>query len=170
MRPSRSPWSSATVRPYRTPFSLPVPRSGPAIVNQFSEASPGLATSSVIALGAVLLLLTVAVNIVGQFLLRRRSSSEKTLPPGPPADPSGAVSGFPGTTSDTVGVDGDSEAGHGWRQIVGESSRRSLPRRRLYGRVGQVLCALAVVAGAAPLVAFSTTPWLGGPRRSRSAF
>jgi phosphate transport system permease protein len=44
---------------------------GSAIVNQFAEASPGVGTSSIIALGAVLLLLTVAVNAGGQSLLRR---------------------------------------------------------------------------------------------------
>jgi len=55
------------------PTSLTAPGAtlGSAIVNQFAEASPGIGTSSVIALGAVLLLLTVAVNAGGQALLRR---------------------------------------------------------------------------------------------------
>jgi len=54
------------------PESLTTPGAtlGSAIVNQFAEASPGIGTSSVIALGAVLLLLTVAVNAGGQALLR----------------------------------------------------------------------------------------------------
>jgi phosphate transport system permease protein len=54
------------------PTSLTAPGAtlGSAIVNQFAEASPGLGTSSVIALGAVLLLLTVVVNAGGQALLR----------------------------------------------------------------------------------------------------
>jgi phosphate transport system permease protein len=54
------------------PTSLTAPGAtlGSAIVNQFAEASPGLGASSVIALGAVLLLLTVAVNAGGQALLR----------------------------------------------------------------------------------------------------
>ena len=54
------------------PTSLTAPGAtlGSAIVNQFAEASPGLGTSSVIALGAVLLLLTVAVNAGGRALLR----------------------------------------------------------------------------------------------------
>jgi len=55
------------------PASLTAPGAtlGSAIVNQFAEATPGIGTSSVIALGAVLLLLTVAVNAGGQALLRR---------------------------------------------------------------------------------------------------
>jgi phosphate transport system permease protein len=55
------------------PASLTAPGAtlGSAIVNQFAEASPGVGTSSVIALGAVLLLLTVAVNAGGQALMRR---------------------------------------------------------------------------------------------------
>jgi ABC-type phosphate transport system permease subunit len=43
---------------------------GSAIVNQFAEASPGIGTSSVIALAAVLLVLTLAVNAGGQAMLR----------------------------------------------------------------------------------------------------
>ncbi|MGO8687375.1 MAG: phosphate ABC transporter permease subunit PstC [Candidatus Dormibacteria bacterium] len=54
------------------PASLTAPGAtlGSAIVNQFAEATPGIGTSSVIALGAVLLALTVAVNAGGQALLR----------------------------------------------------------------------------------------------------
>ena len=56
------------------PHSLLAPGAtlGSAIVNQFAEASPGLGTSAVIALAAVLLLLTVLVNVVGQLLVRTR--------------------------------------------------------------------------------------------------
>lgn len=43
---------------------------GSAIVNQFAEAEPGIGTSSVIALAAVLLVLTLIVNAGGQALLR----------------------------------------------------------------------------------------------------
>ena len=67
------------------PESLTTPGAtlGSAIVNQFAEASPGIGTSSVIALGAVLLLLTVAVNAGGQTLLRSGS--------GAPAHTAGAL-------------------------------------------------------------------------------
>ncbi|MGO9207774.1 MAG: phosphate ABC transporter permease subunit PstC [Candidatus Limnocylindrales bacterium] len=56
------------------PHSLLAPGAtlGSAIVNQFAEASPGLGTSSVIALAGVLLLLTILVNVAGQLLVRRR--------------------------------------------------------------------------------------------------
>lgn len=56
------------------PHSLLAPGAtlGSAIVNQFAEAAPGLATSSVIALAALLLCLTILVNVVGQVLLRGR--------------------------------------------------------------------------------------------------
>jgi phosphate transport system permease protein len=56
------------------PHSLLAPGAtlGSAIVNQFAEASPGLGTSSVIALAGVLLLLTILVNVVGQLLVRAR--------------------------------------------------------------------------------------------------
>jgi len=43
---------------------------GSAIVNQFAEAAPGIGTSSIIALAAVLLVLTLTVNAGGQALLR----------------------------------------------------------------------------------------------------
>ena len=54
------------------PDSLTAPGAtlGSAIVNQFAEATPGIGTSSIIALGAVLLILTVAVNAGGELLLR----------------------------------------------------------------------------------------------------
>jgi phosphate transport system permease protein len=55
------------------PHSLLAPGAtlGSAIVNEFAEAAPGIGTSSVIALAAVLLMLTLAVNAGGQALLRR---------------------------------------------------------------------------------------------------
>jgi phosphate transport system permease protein len=54
------------------PHSLLAPGAtlGSAIVNQFAEATPGIGTSSVIALAAVLLVLTFAVNAGGQAMLR----------------------------------------------------------------------------------------------------
>jgi ABC-type phosphate transport system permease subunit len=54
------------------PHSLIAPGAtlGSAIVNQFAEAAPGIGTSSVIALAGVLLVLTLAVNVGGQALLR----------------------------------------------------------------------------------------------------
>ncbi len=56
------------------PHSLLAPGAtlGSAIVNEFAEASPGLGTSSVIALAGVLLMLTILVNVVGQLLIRAR--------------------------------------------------------------------------------------------------
>jgi phosphate transport system permease protein len=54
------------------PHSLAAPGAtlGSAIVNEFAESSPGLGTSSVIALALVLLLLTCVVNIGGRAALR----------------------------------------------------------------------------------------------------
>ena len=72
------------------PHSLIAPGAtlGSAIVNQFAEAQPGLGTSAVIALGAVLLVLTVAVNMGGQALRRAgRSGGTAAYPVGPPAGP-----------------------------------------------------------------------------------
>ena len=56
---------------------------GSAIVNQFAEAAPGIGTSSIIALAAVLLVLTLAVNAGGQALLR-------AMRPGRPGRAAGA--------------------------------------------------------------------------------
>ena len=54
------------------PHSLIAPGAtlGSAIVNEFAESSPGLGTSSTIALAAVLCALTLLVNIGGRALLR----------------------------------------------------------------------------------------------------
>lgn len=58
------------------PHSLLAPGAtlGSAIVNQFAEATTGLESSAVIGLAAVLLILTVLVNIGGQMLMRSRGS------------------------------------------------------------------------------------------------
>lgn len=45
---------------------------GSAVINTFSEAPPGLQRSEVIALVVYLLVISIAVNAGGQFLLRRR--------------------------------------------------------------------------------------------------
>ncbi len=65
------------------PHSLTEPGAtlGSAIVNQFAEAQPGLGTSSVIALAAVLLVMTVVVNIVGQTVPARQAN--RPVPPRP---------------------------------------------------------------------------------------
>ncbi len=93
------------------PHSLAAPGAtlGSSIVNQFSEAQPGLGTSSIIALGAVLFVLTVAVNIGGQALRRAgrtsTSSASYLAPAGPPAGAvpaPGADSGNAGTAAGPV--------------------------------------------------------------------
>jgi phosphate transport system permease protein len=121
---------------------------GSAIVNQFAEASPGLGTSSVIALGAVLLLLTLLVNLAGQAILQRRGGRGRgeaaPLPRGP------VVSDF--ETIDDDHVDRP-EAGRHLKAAVRLRSRRSLPTRRLTGAVMEGLCGLAVLVGVAPLAA-----------------
>jgi phosphate transport system permease protein len=133
------------------PHSLLAPGAtlGSAIVNQFAEASPGLATSSVIALGAVLLILTVVVNMGGQALLRRHAQPSGPLPAGPPAPSSGSA---PLARSD-LSAGASSQLTDSWRGTVQSSSRDTLPRRRLTSRLAQLLCTLAVLAGLAPLVA-----------------
>lgn len=45
---------------------------GSAVINMFSEATPGIQRSEVIALVVYLLAISIAVNAGGQFLLRRR--------------------------------------------------------------------------------------------------
>jgi phosphate transport system permease protein len=117
------------------PHSLIAPGAtlGSAIVNQFAEATPGLGTSSVIALGAVLFLLTLAVNAGGQAVLHRKSggAGNGPLPRGPA-----------GTAESTTLVD--------YRPTGITLKRRS---RRIDGLVAEVLCATAVVVGLVPLVA-----------------
>ncbi len=59
------------------PHSLIAPGAtlGSAIINEFAESSPGLGTSSVIALALVLLILTLVVNLGGRALIRARSAA-----------------------------------------------------------------------------------------------
>lgn len=56
------------------PHSLIAPGAtlGSAIINEFAESSPGLGTSSIIALALVLLILTLIVNLGGRALIRAR--------------------------------------------------------------------------------------------------
>jgi phosphate transport system permease protein len=137
------------------PHSLLAPGAtlGSAIVNQFAEATPGIGASSIIALGAVLLVMTLLVNLGGQAFLRRtrqldsragRGAKPGLLPPGPPV-------GAPGTDP---GEDVRDEASEKRLQtLVRGRARGTLGRRRLTGGVMQVLCLVAVCAGVAPLVA-----------------
>ncbi len=121
---------------------------GSAIVNQFAEASPGLGTSSVIALGAVLLLLTLLVNLAGQTILQRKGAlgpaGAAPLPRGP------AVSDLDTTRSGSVD---EPDAGRHLKAAVRVRSSRSLPTRRLTGAAMEGLCGLAVLVGVAPLAA-----------------
>jgi phosphate transport system permease protein len=137
------------------PHSLLAPGAtlGSAIVNQFAEASPGLATSSVIALGAILLILTVVVNIGGQALLRRHAERGGPLPPGPPAPLNASGPLAPPDLRGDAGGAGSGQLTAGWRRTVQSSSRGTLPRRRLISRLAQLLCTVAVLIGLAPLVA-----------------
>ena len=137
------------------PHSLAAPGAtlGSSIVNQFSEAEPGLGTSSVIALGAVLFVLTVAVNIGGQALRRagRASSSSRAYAPAVPlvgapagrAVPSGALQATAGTTPGPDQVSGDPFT----------APELTLARRRRWGRSAQSMCMLALALAASPLVA-----------------
>lgn len=63
---------------YKIPHSLLSPGAtlGSAIVNNFAEATSGLERSSVIALALVLLVISAAVNVGGQLLLRSRRRPE----------------------------------------------------------------------------------------------
>jgi phosphate transport system permease protein len=121
---------------------------GSAIVNQFAEASPGLGTSSVIALGAVLLALTLIINLAGQAILQRKGGRGRggasVLPRGPAVAAAGVV------------PDGNLEGAETGRQLkaaIRVRSSRSLPTRRLGGALMEGLCGLAVVIGIAPLAA-----------------
>jgi phosphate transport system permease protein len=142
------------------PHSLAAPGAtlGSSIVNQFSEAEPGLGTSSVVALGAVLFVLTVAVNIGGQALRRagRTSASTSYLPPGPPAGAAVLAGAGSGGLSD--GPAPTMPGGHGSpRHHAGEdrfnAPQLTLARRRRWGLSAQSLCVLALVIAASPLVA-----------------
>jgi phosphate ABC transporter permease protein PstC/phosphate ABC transporter permease subunit PstA len=127
---------------------------GSAIVNQFAEAEPGLGASSVIALGAVLLVLTVAVNVGGQLLRRAGElGGQVHAPPGPPvtAARAGPVAGD--------AVAGHAVAGHavagprpGGRTAARPRSS-AVRRRRSFGALAQGLCLACLAVAAAPLVA-----------------
>jgi phosphate transport system permease protein len=129
------------------PHSLLAPGAtlGSAIVNQFAEASPGLQTSSVIGLGAVLLILTVAVNAGGQAILRRGRHPDAPPPRGP------VGSGDPGAQTP------EARADRAWPDRSGPSVRetaaRTVGRRLLAARGAEALCALAVVVALVPLAA-----------------
>jgi phosphate transport system permease protein len=127
------------------PHSLLAPGAtiGSAIVNQFAEAQPGLDTSSIIGLAAILLLLTVIVNAGGVALLRGRADRRPEYPPlGPPVE-----AGVPALTA--TGLPKGPEVSHG----VTALAARSLPRRRRTSAVVDVACTLLTVLGLVPLVA-----------------
>jgi phosphate transport system permease protein len=147
------------------PHSLAAPGAtlGSSIVNQFSEAQPGLGTSSVIALGAVLFVLTVVVNIGGQALRRagRTSASSSYVPPAPAAVPGLATDVQPVTAQPVTGqpVTGQPGGDHGSPGYYGAGEdhftapQHTLGRRRRWGRSAQSVCVLALVLAASPLVA-----------------
>jgi phosphate transport system permease protein len=147
------------------PHSLAAPGAtlGSSIVNQFSEAQPGLGTSSVIALGAVLFVLTVVVNIGGQALRRagRTSASSSYVAPAPAAVPGLATDVQPVTGQPVTGqpVTGQPSGDHGSPGYYGAGEdhftapQHTLGRRRRWGRSAQSVCVLALVLAASPLVA-----------------
>jgi phosphate ABC transporter permease protein PstC/phosphate ABC transporter permease subunit PstA len=150
---------------------------GSVIVNQFAEAEPGLGTSSVIALAAVLLVLTVAVNVAGQAL-RRAGGSGRQLrnvgvlplatavevgaqsradvsaesPPGQPDAASQSVGPGRALLDRQPGLSAGPVQRHG--HLAGPGGYHgTLPRRRALGGAAQALCLVALVLSAAPLVA-----------------
>ncbi|MGD0809755.1 MAG: phosphate ABC transporter permease subunit PstC [Acidimicrobiales bacterium] len=140
---------------------------GSSIVNQFAEAEPGLGASSVIALGAVLFVLTVVVNVGGQALRRagRASGSRSYAAPVPAllgqpgagaagtivlpgASPSATQAGtwmYPGGGRDEPGVHSPLEPFAG--------PHHTLRRRRAIGLSAQTVCLVCLAAAAVPLVA-----------------
>ena len=116
-----------------------------AIVNQFGEAAPGLQTSAVIALGLVLLGLTVLVNAAGVALLRRGERTSAFPPVGPPVTADPATRLLPGAGAASAGA-APVPAGPG-------RGRHPLGRRRAVSRLMTALCAACTVAGLVPLVA-----------------
>jgi phosphate transport system permease protein len=123
------------------PHSLLAPGAtiGSAIVNQFGEAQPGLETSSIIALAAILLLLTVVVNAGGVALLGRVDRRPEFPVPGPPGLPVGEPRAEPAPPARTHGA--------------GASAARSLPRRRRVSALVDVICTALTALGLVPLVA-----------------
>ena len=139
------------------PHSLVAPGAtlGSAIVNEFAEAAPGIGTSSVIALAAVLLLLTLLVNAGGQAMLRGMGPGRlhREASPASGASPRGS-----GMSSD-AGVIQLADAGADWsarekrRPVIQAAARRTLRRRRAAGKAVQTLCVLCAAIALAPLVA-----------------
>jgi phosphate transport system permease protein len=127
---------------------------GSAIVNLFGEAQPGLGTSSVIALGAVLLALTVVVNAGGQVLRRSGGRAPVAYLPAPAG--SAALAGLSGQAPAATGPQmgggrpGPAQSGSGGAALV---RPHSLSGRLVRGGIAQTLCLLSMVAAAAPLVA-----------------
>lgn len=124
------------------PHSLLAPSAtiGSAIVNQFGEAQPGLDTSSIVGLAAVLLLLTVVVNAGGVALLGRVDRRPQFPPPGPPLE-ARAIEPGPAVT------------GTGLTRGVTRAAARSLPRRRRTSALVDAGCTILTVLGLVPLVA-----------------
>jgi phosphate ABC transporter permease protein PstC/phosphate ABC transporter permease subunit PstA len=140
---------------------------GSSIVNQFAEAEPGLGASSVIALGAVLFVLTVVVNIGGQALRRAGRTSGAgsfAVPAAPPAGQPGD-----GTALTIVLPGASSSGGQGGASVLPDGGagglglhtpaepyagpHHTLRRRRLLGTSAQAVCGVCLAAAAAPLVA-----------------
>ncbi|HET6965100.1 MAG TPA: phosphate ABC transporter permease subunit PstC [Acidimicrobiales bacterium] len=115
---------------------------GSAIVNQFAEAQPGLETSSIFALAAVLLLLTVAVNAAGIALLHRSGPTPAFPVPGPPVGqgPAAAPAG-----SEPPSVVSSVQGRH--------APAASLSRRRATSKAMTAGCGLFTLVGLVPLVA-----------------
>ncbi len=125
---------------YALPHSLLSPGAtlGSAIINNFGEASPGLDRASVIGL--------VVVLLVHLRPRQRRGAA-------PVAD-SVAIGRGHDVSSTVFALEPDAAGAIGARRdLVRESARRSLVRRRLLGRVAIGLCVVAVAISLAPLVA-----------------
>jgi len=122
---------------------------GSSIVNQFAEAQPGLGASSVIALGAVLFVLTVVVNMGGQALRRAGRASGSHSYAAPPAVlapevlASAVLAPEVGTGGPGLHTPAEPFAG----------PHHTLRRRRLLGISAQTVCLICLAAAAAPLVA-----------------
>jgi phosphate transport system permease protein len=118
---------------------------GSAIVNQFAEAQPGIGTSSVIALAAVLLVLTVVVNVAGQALRRAGGRPEAHSPAAPPATVA--------TQGVGAGATPQHEAPTALVAALPARPHSTLRRRLALGGLAQGLCGLCLVVAAAPIVA-----------------
>jgi phosphate ABC transporter permease protein PstC/phosphate ABC transporter permease subunit PstA len=126
---------------------------GSGIVNNFGEAEPGLQRSAVIALGAVLFVLTLLVNLAGRALwgrARKPGRMEAARVPtlasvGPPGGLASMAGPGPAPYYPPATSPGPLDPA--------EISRRSLPRRLWAARAGQGLCSVLVVVALAPLAA-----------------